>query len=162
MNMSMSPSRHEYPLTCIPAHLFVGQGSPPSDTLPGNFFALPENKFHTSALRFFLFVANFLVPYKTYLLVSFTHICIGAFFQPPSKATSNQSASLSGTPNAAEVCFLKLETLIASLGLISWLVGLLQTTDSIRVCRHLITAFVVWSLKAVKWENPRAQRLIGV
>lgn len=33
----------------------------------------------------------------------------------------------------------------------------LQTTDSIHVCCHLITAFVVWSLKAVKWENPTAQ-----
>lgn len=33
----------------------------------------------------------------------------------------------------------------------------LQTTDSIHVCCHLITAVVVWSLKAVKWENPTAQ-----
>lgn len=38
----------------------------------------------------------------------------------------------------------------------------LKTTDSIHVCAHLIAAFVAWSLKAVKWEYPRAPHLIGV
>lgn len=38
----------------------------------------------------------------------------------------------------------------------------LQTTDSIHVCGHLITSFVVWSLEALKWENLTVQHVIRV
>lgn len=72
----------------------------------------------------------------------------------PSQAESNQSAFYQQHQMLPRL-FFKLGAPIASPGLISWSVKPLQTTDSIHVCSHLITAFVVWSLKAVKRGKTR-------
>lgn len=62
---------------------------------------------------------------------------------------------LSATPNAAMGVFQAGST--DSFSRAHFMVGMpLQTTDSICVCSHLITAFVVWSLKAVGKPNGAA------
>lgn len=64
-------------------------------------------------------------------------------------------STLLATPNAAKHVYKAGNTDIFSRA--HFMVGKpLRTADSIHVCSHLITVFVVWSLKAVKWENPAA------
>lgn len=121
---------------------------------------------------FFCFVYfPVIVPYKSYLRMwqriytrdptfSFSRVSLRLILNTHQDRIKSINI-LSVIPNAAKGVFQAGTT--DSFSRAHFMVGKpLQTTDSVPVCSHLITAFVVWSLKAVKWENPTAQHVIGV